>query len=230
MTKPATDNLIVASCEPEEVQKRRIHAASRVLLVRSEPRRGELSCGRWVSTVQGLGAVRSDPHLGRKLKHHHHSRKGSPRWRSVEHTDQRRGLFACAGLVRCICLLAGVVAGTPDSTPHSTIFLLPKAATSSRCPPSAFTYRRRVDTWQSSNPSRPSSRDTSAWSICDSAATSTCVFPAASRTVRMVRRTPRRARRPRPSTRTGSASDGRCRFADVLISNLQSRIRLARLP
>ncbi len=142
------------------------------------------------------------------------------RARSVRHSDQRRGFVARAGLVRCVRLSAGPFLGTPDSTPHSTIFLVPKAATSSRFPPSAVTYRCRVDTWQSSNSSRLSSRDTSAWSICDCAATSTCVFPAASRTTRIVRRTPRWARRPRPSTRTGSLSGERCRFADMFMSDL----------
>jgi hypothetical protein len=62
----------------------------------------------------------------------------------------------------------GLDADKPDGpacTPVTTILLSPKAATSSSRPPMAERYRCRVETWQSSKLSRPSSREMSAWSI-----------------------------------------------------------------
>jgi hypothetical protein len=76
-----------------------------------------------------------------------------------------------------------------------------------------------VETRQSSKSLRASRRDTSDWSIDESAATSTCVFPTASRTARIVRCTPRCARSPRPRIRTGSASRVFRRLTAVLMTN-----------
>ena len=75
---------------------------------------------------------------------------------------QRRGGFRP---VRCNGLLAADKPDGPACAPVTTIFLSPKAATISSRPPMAERYRCRVETWQSSKLSRPSSRETSAWSI-----------------------------------------------------------------